>query len=56
MSICSCLVSCGNLSKKQKMIKPKEVWGGQAGQEPQHVWNDYNWLIVNSDRFICVEK
>ena len=32
------------------------MWAGSAGEQPEKVWQNFGWVIVDSDKYICVEK
>lgn len=48
------LISVSGCVKKNlslKVAEPQSVEWGKAGDQPSHVWQNYDWIIVSRDKF-----
>lgn len=41
---------------KIQQTEPQHLDYGKSGQQPEKVWKDYDWVIVDSDKYIIIKR
>ena len=56
-AICFSLASCEKLKMHLRPSKQKdEIDFGKAGETPERIWQESDYIICNSEKYRCVEK